>query len=244
MKRLLKSILAHTPYRIQRRTRLNRFQAVEESLASLTARGFSPRAVIDGGANIGVFTRTAMALFPDAVVHAVEPQPGCLPALEALRAESGCRLVVHPFALCAPEDDGTSLLLATDAATISTGAHVTTGGEGLSVPCRTLDSMLALYSAAIERALLKLDLQGYELTALHGATATLAKTDVVLTEVSFYAQSYELPISALVAFLAGHGFELYDVASIFARPRDDRPRQGDFVFVRTSADLAEDKAWS
>lgn len=242
MKQFVKSLLTRTPYRIVRRTQLNRFQAIEASLASLSARGFRPCTVIDGGANTGAFTRTALELFPDATVHAVEPQPGCLMALETLRAGGGGRIVVHPVALCAPEDDGKSLQLATDPASISTGAHI--AQEGLSVPCRTLDSALASYIARMEHVLLKLDLQGYELHALRGAERTLRMTDVVLTEASFYAQAYEPQISDLVGFLASHGFELYDVASIYARPRDDRPRQADLVFARTDSKPAEDTSWS
>jgi FkbM family methyltransferase len=242
MKWILKSALARTPYRLVRRTRLNRFQAVDEALKSLAGRGFNPSAVIDCGANVGAFSRTVLTIFPKAVVHAVEPQPGCLPALEALGAEAGGRLVIHPIALCAPEDDGATVRLATDAAAISTGAHV--AEEGLPVHCRTIDAALETSAAAIEGALLKLDIQGYELHALRGATATLTKTDVVLTEVSFYAQAYEPALSTLFRLLADHGLELYDIASVYARPRDDRPRQADLIFVRTSSDIARDKAWS
>jgi FkbM family methyltransferase len=244
VKQILKSLLARTPYRLVQRTRLNRFQAIEESLASLAARGFSPRSVIDGGANTGAFARIALALFPNAIVHAVEPQPGCEPALQALGREFPERVIVHLLALCAPENDGQVLTMAADAAATSTGTHVAANGEGLSVPCRTLDNVLASHVSAAKGALLKLDLQGYELHALQGATETLKEADVILTEVSFYAQAYEPPISALVSFLASHDFELYDVASIYARPRDDRPRQGDLLFMRTDAVLARDKAWS
>jgi hypothetical protein len=67
---------------------------------------------------------------------------------------------------------------------------------------------------------------------------------VVLTEVSFYAQSYEPPISVLVAILAQYGFELYDIAAVYARPRDDRPRQGDFIFARRGSLIVADTRWS
>lgn len=244
MKQLIKSVLAHTPYRIVKREKLNRFQAIEESLVSLAARGFRPGVVIDGGANTGAFARAALAIFPDAIVHAIEPQPGCEPALRALADEFPEHVVVHMLALCAPEDDSQVLRMAAEAGTTSTGAHIAADDGGLSVPSRTLDSVLARHAATTRGALLKLDLQGYELHALKGAAQTLKQTDVVLTEVSFYAQAYEPPISQLVSFLAGHGFELYDVASIYARPRDDRPRQGDFIFVRSRSVLAQDRAWS
>ncbi|NBB23587.1 FkbM family methyltransferase [Porphyrobacter sp. SLTP] len=248
MRSFLKAALAITPYKLLRHRHGNRFSSNEDALASLRRRGFVPLRVIDGGANIGDFSRFAMKLFPEAVVHAIEPQPGCYAALDTLRMEAGGRLTVHPVALCGPEQDGSTLAIASDAALTSTGAHVVLDGEPstptIEVPCVTLDRLFADVCSQGDRSLLKLDLQGFELHALRGASALLESFEVILTEVSFYAQAYEPSISDIVALLAAKGFELYDIATLYARPRDDRPRQGDFIFVRTGSSLASDKAWS
>lgn len=247
MKSLAKRLLSLTPYRIVKRTRLNRFQAIDEALISLARRGYRPKLIIDGGANRGDFVHLALKIFPDAVVHAFEPQPGCQPYLERLKPTYGNRLVIHAAALCAPED-GTSMMMLTDEAAISTGAKmaaaiVEVGKRQLTVQSTTLDAAIAPFCSATNNMLLKLDLQGFELHALRGAKYALAVTDVVLTEVSFYAQAYEPPIAELVRYLADHGFDLYDIASLYARPRDDRPRQGDFLFVRRESELARDRSW-
>ena len=247
MKSLLKSFMARTPYQIIRRGHRNRFQAIDDALTSLSRRGFAPSRVIDAGANVGHFAAFALNLFREAIVDAIEPQPGCKGRLETLRAHSGGRLIVHPVALGAPEQDGMMLRLAADMTSTSTGAHVVLEGShdtGLEVPCTTLDSLLTGILKPDDGALLKLDLQGYELHAMRGASATLVGCDVILTEVSFYAQAYEPPISELVAFLLAEGFELYDIVSLYARPRDDRPRQGDFIFVRSESALMADTSWS
>jgi FkbM family methyltransferase len=247
MKSWLKSVMFRTPYQVVRKGPRNRFQAIDDALTSLRRRGFAPRRVIDGGANLGEFSGFALNLFPETIVHAIEPQPGCWGALDALRAKSGGRLTVHPVALGSPEQEGTMLRLAADATSTSTGAHVVVEGQadvGLNVPCTTLDSLLAGVLKPGDGALLKLDLQGYELNAMRGATKALESCDIILTEVSFYAQAYEPPISELMAFLSAKGFELYDIASLYARPRDDRPRQGDFIFVRSGSPLMEDTSWS
>lgn len=248
MKSFIKSVLARTPYQIIRKGHRNRFQAIDEALTSLRRRGFAPKRVIDAGANVGHFAAFALHLFPQTVVHAIEPQPACGRELEALRFQvGGGRLVVHPVALGAPEQDGTLVRLAADATSTSTGAHVAIDGkhEGtLEVPCVMLDRLLARELKPDDGALLKLDLQGYELNAMLGASETLKCCDVILTEVSFYAQAYEPPISELMAFLTERGFELYDIASLYARPRDDRPRQSDLIFVRSGSSLVADTSWN
>lgn len=253
MRRLLKPLvsraLERTPFRLVRNGGLNRFQAIDETLVSLKARGFSPTQIVDGGANIGAFTRSMLQLFPEAVVHAIEPQPGCQSALEQLALTAPGRLHVHACAIGAPEQEGEEIALATDTDAASTGAHVTFDAEReaeriVRAPVATLDRLLAPYFSQENIILLKLDLQGFELEALSGAKQLLQLTDVVLTEASFFAQAYEPPISRLVAFLTSAGFELHDIASISHRPRDNRAKQADLLFVRRDSLLDRDRSWS
>ena len=71
----------------------------------------------------------------------------------------------------------------------------------------------------------------------------LQAAEVILTEVSFFAQAYEPPIATLISFLGDSEFQLYDIASLSGRSRDNRLHQGDFIFVRTGSQLLEDGHW-
>ena len=249
LRALAKTLLKKTPYRIARRTATNRFEAIEDSLASLASRGYRPKRIIDGGANVGFFTATVLRLFPTAVVHAIEPQPGCQIDLQSTASRVGNRVITHAVALCAPESGSTTITMATDQFHRSTGAHVahangtTPHATCVTVPCATLDQLLAPYRTDGDHSLLKFDLQGYELHALRGALQTLATADFVLTEVSFFAQAYEPPVTELISFLSTHGFDLYDICSVFGRPRDNRARQGDFLFIKRNCKFAADTMW-
>jgi FkbM family methyltransferase len=239
MKSLIKRLLAHTPYRIVRGHQSNRFQEIEGCLVSLRGRGFDPRVVIDGGAHLGTFSLAARKIYPGARFHLFEPQSACLPALRQLSAREGFTL--HECAL--GDAEGSVLLHKSDAP--STGAYVTTAvGDSEAVRAATLDATLSATLGREDRALLKLDLQGYELHALRGAKVALGSIEVILTEVSFFAQAYEPPILELMTFLGSHHFVLYDVAALAARSRDNRLHQGDLVFVRNDSELLRDKGWS
>lgn len=244
LKRILKSILRHTPYRVIRARDANRFQAIDESLLSLARRGFSPRRIIDGGANVGDFARRAAAIFPAATVYLVEPQPACREALARLAQEK--RFHLHAVALGAEDE---FIDLAIDPVGVTTGAHVLrdvdapVSVERARVPVVRLDTLLEAEIVAEDRSLLKLDLQGWELEALKGAACILSRIEVILTEVSFYAQAYEPSIEALMHYLDLRDFALYDIASLAARRRDNRAHQGDFLFVRRNSPLLADTAW-
>lgn len=239
MKALVKALLARTPYRIVRAAGANRFQAIEECLRSMQARGFSPTVVIDGGAHLGDFSTAVAAIFPQATFHLVEPQPACLPHLRLLTRERG--FVLHECALA--DSPGEILLL--DTKSPSTGAHVKLEADSETVSVRgdTLDALFADSIGPSDRVLLKLDLQGYELHALRGGLRAMRSIEAILTEVSFFAQAYEPSIAELTEFLAGQSFRLYDIAALAGRKRDNRLHQGDFVFVRDGSPLLEDSRW-
>lgn len=244
LKRVLKAILRHTPYRVIRARDANRFQAIEECLVSLAKRGFNPRRIVDGGANVGEFAKIAASIFGMATVHLVEPQPACHKILRQLARNNRFRL--HAVALGA---ENTFIDLAIDPAGVTTGAHVLpdhepSSGRGRArVPVARLDTLLAAEIAKEDRCFLKLDLQGWELEALKGAAGILYRIEVILCEVSFYAQAYEPSIETIMNFLDKHDFALHDIAALAARRRDNRAHQGDFLFVRRNSPLMADMAW-
>jgi FkbM family methyltransferase len=204
----------------------------------MRGRGFAPRVIIDGGAHLGSFSTAARAIFPDAKFHLVEPQPPCHEPLRALCSKE--QFVLHECAL----SDAPGEIQLSCSAQPSTGAHVVQrGSDGALVAATTLDGLFSWLTES-DRALLKLDLQGYELHALRGGAAVLGVVEAILTEVSFFAQAYEPPIADLIAFLGARSFRLYDIAALAGRTRDNRLHQGDLVFVREGTPLLADNRWA
>lgn len=82
--------------------------------------------------------------------------------------------------------------------------------EEIDVPLRRLDTLLSPPDLA-GRVLLKIDVEGMELEVLRGATGILDRIEFIIAETSVrkrHRDSYRF--ADLVAFLAGHGFHLYD----------------------------------
>ncbi len=245
MKEFLKRACRKAGYRIERWRPANRFNAMADTLELLRLRGFCPRVIIDAGANVGDWTRMALDVFPGAAVHLVEPQPACQPALERL-ARTSSSLTVHPVALTEP---GRQRLAFTGGAHYGgTGVHVATLQEvdvEIECPATTLDDLFAGRVVNADRPLLKLDLEGHELSALRGALALLDVIEVLVIEVQLYDINYSGVIPAfpeVFSFLVDHGFELYDVASTGWRRRDMRMHMMDPVFARAGSPLCADQA--
>lgn len=243
IKDVAKRLLKQTPYRISKGAP-NRFQAIEECLQQLRRVGYLPRVIVDGGAHTGEFTRLAQRVFSEVeTIHMVEPQPACLPALARLSDDRRVRL--HACALA--EEAGRLRLWTAGDTEPSTGVNVARDGEissrTVEIEATTLDLVLAGNQAS-DRTLVKLDLQGFEPEALRGGRNVLSSVEVVLCEVSFFSQ-YGVQCALSVAKqLDDLGFDLFDIAALLSRFRDNRLKEGDFVFVRRGTPLLSDVGWS
>jgi FkbM family methyltransferase len=206
------------------------------SLTNL-ARYFQPKGIIDVGAHKGHWAKRVATIFPDVPIHMIEAQEGLRADLEAAG---------YPYTLC---------LLGAEAATAvsfhvdpnwPTGASVmeeVTGFERdqLSLPMRRLDDLGIGFSGPL---LLKLDVQGYELEVLAGATETLKQVEVIMAEVAFLEYNKGAPLIAdVIAHLAERGFVPYDIGDMMRRHADRALFQCDMIFARSDSSIRAKRAF-
>lgn len=117
---------------------------------------------IDGGANVGAWTRLMAKHF--AAVHSFEPNPDVFRCLERNVREWHADAVVTVYQK-GISDRREFVSIGTKEGARTVTGRVTGPGE---IECITLDSL-----NLADCSLLKLDLEGYELRALKGAEATM-----------------------------------------------------------------------
>ena len=151
---------------------------------------------------------------------------------------------MHPVALTEPGEP--RLAFAGGASYGGTGVYVTPpDGHDVEFECRatTLDELFGGRVDRADRPLLKLDLEGHELSALRGGRTLLEAVEILVVEVQMYDINDNglFPVFRDVfTFLGDHGFELYDVACMGWRHRDMRMCMMDAVFARTGSPLTLD----
>jgi len=197
--------------------------------------------VIDVGANVGQFASVARAAFPLAQLVCFEPLPDCHKRLQRRFRKDG-RFRALQLALGSAHgrrelrrsaySPSSSILAMSDRhrdAFPSTSAT-----ETVAVEVRALDE--ALHGLRLEGPLfLKLDVQGFELEVLRGATRTLEHCSLVLLEASLHRlYQGEALFADILAHLAGRGFSLAGLAGALRDPRDGRPLQVDALFERAA----------
>lgn len=199
------------------------------------AKWFSPGGIIDIGANVGAWAAEASQIF-DCPIHMIEAQPSL---------EGALRATGFPYTMCllGPESRAaTSFYIA------GTGSSVMPEVTGFSeeqirLPMCRLDDLNLKLEGPL---LIKLDVQGYELEVLAGATETLKKTEVILSEVSLLEYNAGQPLMhEVIAFMAQRDFLPYDICGGLRRSSDAALFQTDMIFARRDSSLRERrKFWS
>lgn len=219
---------------------------VKMFLEDIRARGFQPRGIIDVGANRGKWTSLALSVFPRADVIMIEPLEEMKPFLERLCEKNSRVEFVQAGAGREPgtlvqtiwdDLDGSSFLPAVSEISLR-------GGKQRFTKMVTIDDVLKERPAFIPD-LVKLDVQGFELEALMGASSIFGQTEVFILETSLFRFTPGMPVSLdCLQFMHERGYELYDVTECARRPCDGALGQMDMAFARAGGTLRNRDGWS
>lgn len=181
----------------------------------------SIKTIVDAGASIGKTSQKFSQIFPDAIVHAIEPYPPFYECLQKI-ASINKNISIHNFALS--DLDGTEYLKVNQFEATNSLLHTNKKSEKIFDDLLKTKEELLVKTIKIDSFfqsqelknidILKLDLQGFELTAMKGALQTLNRNQigVILCEVIFadLYQNQNSPIQLLQYLVEDHSFKIFN----------------------------------
>lgn len=198
------------------------------------------RTVVDIGANVGQFALFARERYPKANIFSFEPLEDCWstfntifqhdPNVQLLRYGIGPANTSAAMNVTNAKDSSSMLAPATTQAEVF-GTKVSTTKK---VELRRLANVLRA-DQVVSPALLKIDVQGFELDVLRGCEELLSSFETVYVEAS-YVELYERQalVGEVIDFLRQRGFEFRGVFNQHVDPSLG-PLQADFMFKRKLA---------
>jgi FkbM family methyltransferase len=208
-------------------------------LAALKELGFAPRHIVDVGANHGLWTREAIAFFPDARYTLVEPQDELKRDIQDLvergrkvewvNAAAGDRTGVLPFTI-GRRDDSSTLSLSEEEACAA-------GLRRVLVEVKTLNEIVSSRGLPCPE-MVKIDAEGFDLKVLAGASELLGKTEVFLVEAAVCCD-LENSVARVVQFMCAAGYRMLDVTSLNRSPRHNVLWLCELAFIKDGSRLLD-----
>jgi FkbM family methyltransferase len=194
--------------------------------------------VFDVGANIGQFSTLVREVLPEAGIYAFEPVKECY---EQLILGFSNDKEYHPYHMALGASKSESVIhkneyLPSSSILQTTLSHTkffphTEHTTDETVQIERLDD---LHIDIKRNALLKMDVQGYEMEVLKGATRTLKNIDVVITEVSYTELYKGQPLfDDIYRYMVSQNFHYQGSLQAKRDPSTDMILFEDAVFVRS-----------
>ncbi|MEJ6023439.1 FkbM family methyltransferase [Ramlibacter sp. PS4R-6] len=208
--------------------------SMRSRLENLRRAGFECSGAVDVGAFAGDWAREAREVFGCKVLLA-EPLPQMQEALRELARQHP--FMVEPLALA--EAPGIVRFRSEE-----TNSRIAAPGESAAIEVRAdrLDAVLARYPD-FRPNLLKVDVQGSELSVLEGAGDRLAAFEVLVLEVSLIQMGIAPSFLEVMNWTAARGYRLYDILPMYYRPYDRALWQCDAFFARNDSALVSTNRW-
>lgn len=240
MKKILKKILSKLGYTLKKeevaKVTVNpngKDYLLYNFYNTLKTIGFSPKHIVDVGANHGTWTREALRYFPDANYTLLEPQNWLKKSFQDI-LDTNSKVQFYPVG--AGEKEGSFHFTIVDrddscSFRYSQEEAKSAGFEQIEIPVVTLNGLLS-NSALPVPDIIKIDAEGLDIEVLKGATNFFGKTEIFMVEAGVVNKSFDNSFLKTLNFMDEKGYRLFDITDI------NRPFQPqvlwlvELVFVR------------
>jgi len=181
--------------------------------SNLKRLGFTPKHIVDIGANHGTWTRYTLQYFPDAKYTLLEPQAWMKDSIQDLLIEKsniefhavGAGKAAGKFKFTiVNRDDSCSFIYTEEEARER-------GYKQIEVPVVVLNEFL---SGEAIPDIIKIDAEGLDLEVLEGASDFFGKTEVFMVEAAVVSNKVNNTIDKVIEFMNRHNYQLFEITDL------------------------------
>ncbi len=215
---------------------LDRFKWIKNKL------NYSPRSIVDIGASDGRWTLPMREIYPGVDILMIDPLEQNAEVLS--RLEAGDDHIKFVKTIVGDKNSTARFMCHGHLSSLYGNTRGEPFGTVIESEMRTLDDIIE-QTGFPKPGIIKMDIQGAELSVLTGAPDAVARADFIQLEFALLPYQKDIPLlDEIVVFLSGRGYRLFDIYGIHGRPLDGMPAQGECLFVKRDSSLIKDNRWN
>jgi FkbM family methyltransferase len=208
---------------------------MESFLEDVKRRGLNINFILDVGAYKGLFSELALSVFPDAFIYMIEPLDGV--EADLLKFCKKHPNTKHLKLAVGSADSVQHLQIAEKLACSSFYQVQNRNPDSQKVYLKTIDTLIEEGQIMIPE-IVKIDVQGYELEVLKGASKLFDVTELFIIEVSLQKKEERVPLMGdIISFMAERSYVIYDFSGFLRHKEDGSLFECDVCFVRKDSSL-------
>lgn len=209
--------------------------------AILKQLDFTPKHIVDVGANHGAWTRETLKYFPESFYTLLEPQSKLKASMDDI-LNANPKVKFHTVG--AGKEKGTfkfTILDRDDSCSFSYSEEEASkmGYTQIEVPVVTLNDLLPATKLPTPD-IIKIDAEGLDLDVLAGASSFFGKTEIFMVEASVMCNVYENTFLKVIAFMDQSGYRVFDFTDLNRTIKHQALWLVEIVFIKKNGAL--DKA--
>jgi FkbM family methyltransferase len=205
--------------------------------STLKRFGFSPRHVLDIGANHGNWTRAALPYFPEAEYVLIEPEDQLKTHVQD-KIDSGYKIRWINAGVAdksgnmrfyiSDQDDSNTFLPREEQPETRVASETV-------IEVKTLDEIVSAYNLPTPE-IVKIDAEGFDLKVLQGASNLIGKTNVFLLEAGVRCP-FENSVARVISTMENFDYHLVDITELNRSPKHGVLWLTELAFLRGSSPL-------
>ncbi|OAD91220.1 FkbM family methyltransferase [Aequorivita soesokkakensis] len=187
---------------------------LENFFSNIKTMGFTPKHIVDVGANHGTWTREAIKYFPTAQFSLIEPQNWLQPSFQDL-LDNNPKIKYYPMGVgsevgsfkftIVDRDDSCSFRFTEEEAKAR-------GFEQKEIAVSTINELFKDAQPAPD--LIKIDAEGLDLRVLEGASNFFGTTEILMVEAGVGNKNIENNALNVIAFMDKKGYSLFEITEM------------------------------
>lgn len=189
---------------------------LEVFFENIKQMGFTPKHIIDVGANHGTWTRETLKYFPDAFYTLIEPQKWLQSSFQDIldsnskvsfnAVGAGSQTGSFMFTIV-HRDDSCSFRYTEEEAKAA-------GYKQIEIPIITLNEVVAKNTNISFPDLVKIDAEGLDIDVLEGASDLMGKTEVFLVEAALFCKEFDNNLLKMIDYMDKKGYTLFEITDL------------------------------